>query len=124
MDDDVITGTIIGCAFDVSNELGAGFLESVHERALMVALEQHGIKAIAQHAIAVSFRGHDVGRFTADILVEDRVLVELKAVKTLAPEHHAQIINYLKATGMEVGLFINFGNSKMDFRRFNRRKVG
>ena len=116
-----LTRAIIGCAFQVSNELGAGFLESVYEKALLVALKDDGITAVSQKPIEVTFRGQPVGTFFADLLVEDKVLVELKAAKAIAPEHQAQIINYLKATGVEVGLLINFGNPKLEHKRFTRR---
>ena len=116
-----LTRAIIGCAFQVSNELGAGFLESVYESAMLVALGDEGITAVSQKPIEVTFRGQEVGTFFADLLVEDRVLVELKAAKAIAPEHQAQIINYLKATGVEVGLLINFGNPKLEYKRFTRR---
>jgi len=116
-----ITKKIIGCAFEVSNELGAGFLESVYEKALVIALEQKGLSAQPQQPIKVMFRQKCVGAFYADIFVEDKVIVELKAVKSIAPEHQAQIINYLNATGIEVGLLINFGNPKLEYRRFTRK---
>ncbi len=118
-----ITEVVIGCAFEVINELGAGFLESVYEKALLLALRQKGLSAIAQHPIRVNFRGECVGDFFADLLVEGKVVVELKAVKAIAPEHRAQIINYLKATGIEVGLLINFGNPKLEYERFTRSKA-
>ena len=111
---------IIGCAFEVINELGVGFLESVYENALMLALEDVGIAVESQRAIDVSFRGRTVGNFFADLLVEDKVIVELKAVSSLAPEHSAQVINYLSATGTEVGLLINFGNPRLQYKRFTR----
>lgn len=117
-----ITEAILGCAFAVINELGAGFLESVYENALLLALRQKGLAAVAQVPIKVKFRGECVGDFYADLLVEDNVLVELKAVKAIAPEHQAQIINYLNATGIEVGLLINFGASKLEYKRFTRKK--
>ena len=116
-----LTRAIIGCAFQVSNELGAGFLESVYENAMLVALKEEGIAAISQKPIKVTFRGQDVGTFFADLLVEEKVLVELKAAKAIAPEHQAQTINYLKATGIEVGLLMNFGNPKLEHKRFTRR---
>jgi GxxExxY protein len=115
-----ITKTIIGCAFDVINELGSGFLESVYENALCIALRQKNLMALPQHPIKVYFRGICVGDFVADLLVENSVLVELKAVKAIAPEHQAQVINYLVATGIEVGLLINFGNPKLEYKRFTR----
>ena len=117
-----ITRRVIGCAFAVINELGSGFLESVYEKALLLALRQKGLSAVSQHPIKVLFRGECVGEFFADIFVEGKVIVELKAVKAIAPEHQAQIINYLKATGIEVGLLINFGNPKLEYKRFTRKK--
>ena len=117
-----ITKTIIGSAFEVINELGAGFLESVYEKALLLALRQAGLAAAAQHPVRVMFRNECVGDFYADILVEGKVIIELKAVKAIAPEHQAQIINYLNATGFEVGLLINFGAPKLEFKRFTRTK--
>ena len=117
-----ITKSVIGCAFEVINELGAGYLESVYEKALLLALRQKGLSAIPQHAVKVLFRGECVGDFYADIFVEEKVIIELKAVKAIAPEHQAQIINYLNATGIEVGLLINFGNPKLEYKRFTRNK--
>jgi GxxExxY protein len=87
----------------------------------MLALKQKGLNVEAQHPLSVLFRGEAVGQFYADILVEDKVILELKAVSVLAPEHKAQVINYLKGTGMDVGMLINFGNPKVELRRFDRR---
>jgi len=115
-----ITQVVIGCAFEVMKELGAGFLESVYEKALLLVLRQKELSAVAQHPIKVKFRGETVGEFFADLLVENQVVVELKAVKAIAPEHQAQVINYLNATGIEVGLLINFGNPRLEYRRFSR----
>ena len=116
-----LTSTIIGCAFAVSNELGAGFLESVYEKAMVVALSDAGVRVTSQAPISVMFRGKPVGDFYADLLVDESVIVELKAVPTLTPQNEAQIINYLNATGVPVGLLINFGNPKLQYRRFTRR---
>ena len=118
-----ITKVIIGCAFEVINELGSGFLESVYERALLIALREKGLTAKAQHPIKVMFRGECVGDFFADILVDNKIIIELKAVKTIIPGHQAQIINYLNATEIEVGLLINFGCSKLEYKRFTRNKI-
>jgi len=115
-----ITKAIIGCAFEVSNELGVGFIESVYEKAMVIAMEQKGLSSQTQHPIKVMFRQKCVGDFYADILVEGVVIIELKAVKAIAPEHQAQLINYLNATGIEVGLLINFGSPKLEYRRFTR----
>ncbi len=117
-----ITEAIIGCAFEVINELGVGFLESVYEKALAIALQDKGLKVQCQHAIQVDFRSRVVGDFYADLFVEEKVIVELKAVKAIVPEHEAQVINYLKATGIEVGLLINFGSPKIEYKRFTRSK--
>ena len=117
-----ITRTVIGCAFEVINELGAGFLESVYEKAMLLVLRQKGLSVLSQHPVKVTFRGECVGEFYADIFVEGKVIVELKAVKAIATEHQAQIINYLNATGIEVGLLINFGNPRLEYKRFTRSK--
>ena len=88
---------------------------------MLVELKDEGLNAVSQEPMEVTFRGQAVGTFFADLLVEDKVIVELKAAKAIAPEHQAQIINYLKATGIEVGLLINFGNPKLEYKRFTRR---
>ena len=116
-----VTEKILGCCFEVSNELGSGFLESVYEKALFFLLQGKGLKVVSQAPIAVKFRDQMVGEFFADILVEDKIVVELKAVKKLAPEHLAQVINYLKATGFETGLLVNFGCQKLEYRRLNNK---
>lgn len=115
-----LTGKILEACFEVINELGAGFLESVYEKALLIALKQKGLVAKSQAPIDVIFRGVIVGQFYADILVEDKVIVELKATSQLMPEHKAQVINYLKASSTHVGLLVNFGGSKLEYRRFHR----
>ncbi|MHB1317882.1 MAG: GxxExxY protein [Anaerolineae bacterium] len=117
-----VTHEILGCAFDVAGEQGAGFVESVYERSLAVALAEKGLDVVAQRPLAVSFRGRIVGEFIADLVVNGCVIIELKAVKALAPEHEAQVVNYLKATDIEVGLLINFGNPKLEYRRFTRTR--
>ena len=118
-----ITEAVIGCAFDVIKELGSGFLESVYEKALLLALKQKGLSAVAQQPLSVMFRGENVGDFFADLVVEQKVLVELKAVKALIPEHQSQLINYLHASDMEVGLLINFGNPKLEIKRCFKSRV-
>jgi GxxExxY protein len=117
-----ITEKIIGCAFEVINELGAGFLESVYEKAFAIALQDKGLRVKCQHPIHVRFRQRIVGEFYADLFVDEKVIFELKVAKAIAPEHQAQTINYLKATGIEVGLLINFGNPKLEYKRFTRHK--
>jgi GxxExxY protein len=121
MEREELTEEILGACFEVSNELGSGFLESVYENALLIALHQKGINAVSQEPIAVRFREKPVGQFFADLLVDGEVIVELKAVKSLAPEHLAQVINYLKATGLETALLVNFGNRKVEYRRLHNK---
>lgn len=114
-----LTAKILECCFEVSNELGAGFLESVYERALVVALSQKGLRVESQVSLRVKFRGVIVGDFFADLIVEEVVWVELKAVTRILSEHKAQVINYLNATGIEVGLLVNFGNPRMEYFRLH-----
>jgi GxxExxY protein len=118
---ETLTGRILEAAFEVSTELGPGFLESVYEGALFIALEEKGLKCERQAPIPVDFRGRRVGMFYADLFVEGLVLLELKATRTLAPEHIAQTLNYLKATGRPVALLLNFGSAKLEYRRFDNR---
>ena len=113
-----LTADILKCCFEVSNELGAGFLESVYEKALIVALSQKGLKVESQVPLKVRFRNVVVGDFYADLIVENKVLIELKAVSKLSPDHKAQVINYLNATGFEVGLLVNFGTARVEYFRF------
>ncbi|MBV6449581.1 MAG: hypothetical protein MHPDNHAH_00293 [Anaerolineales bacterium] len=112
-----ITAKIIGCAYEVSNTLGIGFVEKVYENALVLATRKTGLGVEQQYPIKVVFDGVVVGEFFADLFVEKRVLVELKAVSTLTQEHTAQALNYLRATGAEVCLLINFGKSKIEIKR-------
>ena len=112
-----LTARILEACFEVSNELGAGFLESVYEKALAIALQQKDLTVETQVPLTVRFRGENVGEFFADIIVEEKVILELKAVKQIAPEHQAQVINYLRATGIEVALLVNFGRPKLEYKR-------
>lgn len=113
-----LTEKIIAACFEVSNELGAGFLESVYEKALFIALTDKGLKAETQAPLKVVFRNRVVGDFYADTLVENLVIIELKAVKSIGTDHEAQLINYLKATNKRVGLLVNFGKPKLEWKRF------
>jgi GxxExxY protein len=108
---DHVTEQIIGCAFEVHTVLGSGFLEKVYENALFEELKCCGLKVEAQKPIAVSYKGNVVGEYFADIVVEDTVILELKALEKLTDIHELQLKNYLKATGRELGLLINFGKS-------------
>ena len=110
------TEKIIGVFYEVYNELGHGFLESVYERSFEIALSSIGLNVCRQIEIPVWFRGHQVGAFIADMLVESSVLLELKAARTLDLSHQAQLLNYLRATEIEVSLLFNFG-LKPEFKR-------
>ncbi|MDG5466860.1 GxxExxY protein [Deltaproteobacteria bacterium IMCC39524] len=114
-----LTEKILGACFEVSNELGCGFLESVYEKALSVVLKSYRLKVESQAVCKVNFRHHCVGEFRADLLVEDKVIVELKAVKAIAPEHFAQTMNYLKVSGLDVGLLVNFGRPRLEYQRIH-----
>ena len=121
---EAITDIILKSFYEVYNELGDGFLESVYETALYIVLAGHGLCVDQQKDIPVVFRGKVVGDFRADLIINEKVIVELKAVKVINPAHEAQLINYLKATNIEVGLLLNFGR-KPEFKRLifdNKRK--
>ena len=115
-----LTKRIIGVCFEVINELGSGFLESVYQKALTLALRQAGFSVVEQQRLEVIFRGEIVGVFLADMIVDSKVLIEVKAMQGLRPEHQAQVINDLKATGLDVGLLVNFGRPKLEFKRLHR----
>lgn len=112
-----LTAKIIECAYKMHNTLGFGFLESVYQNALVLELEKNGLQARKEVPIKVRYEEKIVGEFVADIVVEDKVILELKSVKEIHPAHEAQLTNYLKATGIEVGLIINFGESVQVKRR-------
>ena len=114
---DRITEKIIGCAYAVGNTLGCGFLERIYENALALELRKAGLKTVQQHGIQVRYDGIVVGEYVADLLIEDIVLVELKAVKALDDIHVAQCLNYLKATGIQICLLINFGRPRVEVKR-------
>jgi GxxExxY protein len=112
-----ITERVIGVFFAVYNELGAGFVESVYQNAMALALRESGLKVEQEYPLTVSFRGETVGEFRVDLLVEETVVLELKAVAQLTPTHEVQLVNYLKATGAPVGLILNFGRNAQFKRR-------
>jgi len=111
-----LTGEIIRVFYEVYDELGHGFLESVYQKCLGISLEETGLRVLSEVAIPVWFHGRQVGNFAADMLVENIVLLELKAVRALDGSHQAQLLNYLRATEIEVGLLLNFG-VKPEFKR-------
>ena len=108
---------MIGCAYRVYNKMGYGFLESVYEKCLLIELHKAGLRAESQKSITVYYDGENVGDFVADIVVEDTIIVELKSVKQLTTAHEVQVVNYLTATGKEVGLLLNFGERKVEVKR-------
>lgn len=114
---DQITDAIIGCAHQVSNVLGCGFLEKVYENALVLELRKAGLDARQQHGIAVYYDARIVGEYAVDLIVENSVIVELKAVTALDEIHRAQCLNYLKATGLSVCLLMNFGKPRLQVKR-------
>lgn len=111
-----LTDRVIGIFYAVYNELGQGFLESVYENALAIALRENGLIVQQQACLTVRFREQIVGDFKVDLLVSERLIIELKAVTQLMPAHEAQLVNYLKASGLHVGLLLNFGN-RPQFKR-------
>ena len=117
MEYEKLTEKIIGGAYRVYNKLGFGFLESVYEKCLMIELRKAGIKAVSQAAIVVGYDDEVVGEFVADIVVEGTIIVELKSVRRIALSHEIQLVNYLVATGKDVGLLLNFGESKVEVKR-------
>ena len=117
MDINEITYAINGAVFEVNSVLGAGFLEKVYEKALLIELQRRGLKAESQVPLTVSYKGEVVGEYYADIVVEGQVILELKAVEQLQKIHEAQLLNYLQATGFKIGLLVNFKHPKADVKR-------
>ena len=114
---DSLTERVLGAIFEVSNTLGAGFLEKVYERTLLRELSLRGIRASTQASFAITYKGQYVGEYFADILVEDVLLVELKCVERLANEHTAQCLNYLRASGRTLCLLVNFQKPNVEWKR-------
>ncbi len=112
-----ITEKIIGCAYTVSNTLGAGFLEKIYENSLVHELRKSGLSVQQQIPVQVFYDGILVGEYVADLLVEGSILIELKAVNMLDESHKAQVVNYLKAAGLHLGLILNFGVKRIEIKR-------
>ena len=119
-----LTEKIIGCAFKVYNKMGFGFLESVYEKCLLIEFQKKGLKAEAQKPIIVYYDEEIVGEFVVDILVNDTILIELKSVKKLVKAHEVQVVNYLTATKKDIGLLLNFGETKVEIKRKVRELTG
>ena len=118
MNNDDLTKNIISCAYKVHNTLGAGFLEKVYENAMMIELKKAGLNVEQQHNIPVYYDSTIIGDYYADIIVENEVILELKAVENLTKIHEVQLVNYLQGTGIEIGLLINFGSSVKIKRKY------
>ena len=112
-----LTSKIIKALYEVHNELGPGFLEQIYQNALKIVFEQYELRCEFEKKVEVSFRDQPIGSYYADVIVEDEVVLELKAVRKLCPEHSAQLINYLKAGKYKTGLIVNFGAPKIEFKR-------
>ena len=119
---DELARAIVGCAYTVSNSLGCGFLEKVYERALAFEVASRGMNVETQVVFPIFYRGCNIGNYSADLLVERRVLVELKCVDSFCNEHIAQCINYLKASNLQLGLLFNFQKPKVEWKRIVRDK--
>ena len=120
MDEESLTEKIIGCAMKVHSALGPGFLELVYQNALAHQLRKLGLSVKCEEPIEVRYDSIVAGMFSADMLVEGRILVENKATQAIIPRFETQLVNYLAATGIEVGLLLNFGNDRLEFKRKSR----
>lgn len=114
-----LTKTILQCCFEVMNTLGTGFLESIYKNALIIAMVEHGLKVTADRGFEVIFHGRKVGLFIPDLIIENTVIVELKSCEHLLAEHQAQLINYLTVTDVQVGLLVNFGKRRLEYKRLH-----
>ena len=112
-----LTGTIMQCCFEVMKELGPGFLERIYKNALLIAMKQKELQVEVEQPFEVIFRDKVIGRYSADLVVEHTVIVELKCCENLIREHQAQLFNYLKASGLPVGLLVNFRRWKLEWKR-------
>lgn len=112
-----LTEKIIGCSYRVYNKMGFGFLESVYEKCMLIELRKAGLNAESQKPITVCYENEIVGEFIADIIVNDTIILELKAVRQIVNAYEVQLVNYLVATGKPVGLIINFGERKVEIKR-------
>ena len=117
MEKAVLTETIIGCELRVHQSLGPGYLESVYQNALLIELKKAAFEAVKNHCIPVYYEGEQVGDFVADVIVDNSVILELKATQEIHPTHEAQLVNYLQSTGMEIGLILNFGAASLQVKR-------
>ncbi len=113
-----LTKTIIKCFYEVHNILGPGYLESIYQNALTIEFKRKGLNYSTERTVEIFFRNEKVGEHRLDLIVENKVIVELKAVAEIHPSHEAQVLSYLKATGLKVALLVNFGKEKVEYKRF------
>ena len=118
-----LTGKIIGCAMEVHRILGNGFQEVIYQRALSIEMARQGLKFSREHEMEIFYKGENIGLRRVDFFVESKIMVELKAIVQLEDVHLAQAINYQEAYGLEIGLLINFGNSKLQFKRVMKPSI-
>ena len=126
MMEDELTEIIIGCAYKIHKTLGSGFLEKIYRKSLAIEIAKKGLKVEQEFPIEVIYDEQVVGEFYADLLIEDRLIVEIKAVQTLIKEHEVQLVNYLTATGIDTGLLFNFGASvqvRRKYRTFKAKEI-
>jgi GxxExxY protein len=117
-----LTGSILNCCFEVMKELGPGFLESIYKHALLIAMRQKGLQVEVERSFEVVFRSNVIGRYRADLVVGQSVIVELKCCESLAREHQAQLFNYLKVSQFPIGLLVNFRRGKLEWKRLQSNK--
>ncbi len=118
-----ITGVVIGAAMKVHSELGNGFPEIIYHRSLSIELKERGINYVREIAMPLYYQGEEIGKRRLDFLVEERVLIELKAVSEINETHYNQVLNYLTAYNLEIGLLLNFGENSLKFKRFINSKI-
>lgn len=117
-----LTGSILSCSFEVMKELGPGFQERIYKNALLITLKQKGLRVETEQPFKVVYRGVVIGRYSADLVVEKTVIVELKCCESLVREHQAQLFNYLKVSQLPIGLLINFRHRKLEYKRLHGRE--
>lgn len=114
-----VSEVIIGCCFEVMKELGSGFLENVYKNALYISMKEKGLTLKVEQSFEVLFKNQRIGKYIADLIVENLIVIKLKCCKALLPEHQSQVINYLKASHLPVGFLVNFGNQKLEYKRLH-----
>jgi GxxExxY protein len=118
-----LTGDILNCCFEVMKELGPGFLEKIYKNALLIVMRQKGLRVDVEQSFEVVFRDNVIGRYHADLVVEQTIIVELKCYENLVTEHQAQLFNYLKVSQLPVGLLVNFRHRKLEWKRLQSNEA-